>query len=166
MTVTKLESPYSRVNKKQAADFFRVNHKTIDNWIRRGAPVVTRGGLGKPWELNLLELVQWYFANRHELRAVPPPEQMTPTDRRAWFTSEVLRHQLAERAGSLITAAELEETMQEVNRIVSDSLEAIPERLAQLGINAAAADAVRQEIEQSLQGFIENVADLVPEDQL
>ena len=33
--------------------------KTIRAWIDKGCPVVEAGGSGKPWQLNLADIVQW-----------------------------------------------------------------------------------------------------------
>lgn len=47
------------ISKGEAADFFNVSFKTIDDWIRRGAPVKSDGGRGRRYELDLRELVDW-----------------------------------------------------------------------------------------------------------
>lgn len=47
------------VNKQELADIFGVNTTTVDIWVRKGCPVVTKGTRGIPWELNTAEIYEW-----------------------------------------------------------------------------------------------------------
>lgn len=47
------------INRKQLAELRGVSLPTIDSWVRRGCPVVTRGGPGKAWAFNPGEVAAW-----------------------------------------------------------------------------------------------------------
>lgn len=46
-------------NKQGCAAHFNVSLPTIDAWVRKGAPVVQRGGSGVPWQLDLSDIARW-----------------------------------------------------------------------------------------------------------
>lgn len=47
------------VNRAALADFFGVSLVTIDNWVRGGCPVVTRGSRGVEWQFNTADVRKW-----------------------------------------------------------------------------------------------------------
>jgi phage terminase Nu1 subunit (DNA packaging protein) len=51
------------LNRTQAADVFGVAMTTIDDWVRRGCPVVTRGGRGRSWQFNSADVLAWRLAD-------------------------------------------------------------------------------------------------------
>ena len=56
------------VNKSQVADYFGVNYMTVDNWVRRGCPYITKGGTKTNWVFDLRAVGNWRNAN---VRQVP-----------------------------------------------------------------------------------------------
>jgi len=46
-------------NRKEIADIMGVSLPTIDSWIKRGCPFVTRGGKGKEWLFNITSVIKW-----------------------------------------------------------------------------------------------------------
>lgn len=47
------------LNRNDLSDFFGVALPTVDIWIRRGCPYVTKGGPGTPWEFNSADVAKW-----------------------------------------------------------------------------------------------------------
>ena len=47
------------VNKVELSDIFGVAMPTIDDWVRRGCPVVERGAKGKSWVFNTADVRAW-----------------------------------------------------------------------------------------------------------
>lgn len=47
------------LNRTELADHLGLAMPTIDDWIRRGCPVVERGGRGKAWKFNSADVRQW-----------------------------------------------------------------------------------------------------------
>lgn len=47
------------VNRAKLAEVMGVAAPTVDGWIRRGCPVVQRGGRGAEWQFATAEVVRW-----------------------------------------------------------------------------------------------------------
>jgi len=47
------------LNRTQLSDVFGVSMPTIDDWVRKGCPVVSRGGRGREWQFNSAEVRGW-----------------------------------------------------------------------------------------------------------
>ena len=47
------------MNKHDVAVMLGCNRSTVDDWIRKGLPVATRGGLGKPWTFDRDAVLAW-----------------------------------------------------------------------------------------------------------
>ncbi|MFH1147464.1 MAG: terminase small subunit [Pseudomonadota bacterium] len=47
------------MNKAQIAEHFGIALTTLDHWIRRGCPVISRGGRGLDWDLDADEVESW-----------------------------------------------------------------------------------------------------------
>jgi len=47
------------VNRAEVADLFGVAEATVDQWIRRGMPVVQRGAKGIAWKINSADVSDW-----------------------------------------------------------------------------------------------------------
>lgn len=47
------------LNRSQMADNLGVAMTTLDDWIRRGCPVVERGGRGRAWKFNSAAVRSW-----------------------------------------------------------------------------------------------------------
>jgi phage terminase Nu1 subunit (DNA packaging protein) len=51
-------------SKAEMAECMEVTLKTVDDWIRKGAPVFERGGNGKPYRLDAIAFVEWVRSYR------------------------------------------------------------------------------------------------------
>jgi phage terminase Nu1 subunit (DNA packaging protein) len=58
-----VSKPYI-VNKAWMAQAVGVSLKTVDDWIRRGAPVLKRGTNGVSYEIDAAAFLQWVRAYR------------------------------------------------------------------------------------------------------
>jgi phage terminase Nu1 subunit (DNA packaging protein) len=47
------------LNRTQMADHLGIAMPTLDDWVRRGCPVVSRGGRGKQWKFNTADVRSW-----------------------------------------------------------------------------------------------------------
>jgi excisionase family DNA binding protein len=52
------------VNKAGAAQTLGVSLKTVDDWIRKGGPVLSAGRNGKCYRIDITALVEWVRARR------------------------------------------------------------------------------------------------------
>ena len=47
------------LNRTQMADHLGIAMPTLDDWVRRGCPVVSRGGRGTQWKFNTADVRAW-----------------------------------------------------------------------------------------------------------
>ena len=91
------------------------------------------------------------------------PDALTPTDRKAWYDSEVRRRQLQERDRELIPAAELEACIARVFGTLSQGLRSIPDNLERrIGCSPEVAEAVERMIEGEMNAVADRLAELGP----
>ena len=54
------------VNRAGLASVFAVSLPTIDAWVRKGCPVVERGGTGREWQFDTAAVIEWRTAKAVE----------------------------------------------------------------------------------------------------
>lgn len=145
------------VNKAGLAEFFGVSVTAVDAWIRRGCPVVHRGGLNRPWCFDLLEVMRWRFDRADTYQPVAP-DDMTPQDRRAWYDSEKCRLDLQARCRELIPLEEVEHVMTIAVRTISRALDEIPDKLEATGAGPAEVAVARELIVSHVAALTDNLA--------
>ena len=59
MAVKNKKSRGRDVNRTELAEINGVSLPTIESWVRRGCPVVQRGGRGRAWQFNTAEVRNW-----------------------------------------------------------------------------------------------------------
>lgn len=67
------------------AEFFGVSTQAVDGWIRRGCPCVQRGGQGRAWVFDLLEVAKWRFGVAETKPGQIDPEDLSPKERLDWY---------------------------------------------------------------------------------
>ena len=153
-------SPRRIANKAEAAEFFNITVPALNEWITKGAPIVSRGAKGIGWELDLLALAKWRFGAPEPDNDETPfdPERLPPKERKDWYDSELRRSQLAERNGDLIPVIEYQRELSAVIKSLVAGLQTLPdilERDAGLSGDAveraqAVIDALRDDLYRAL----------------
>ncbi|ATG35911.1 putative terminase small subunit [Phaeobacter piscinae] len=59
MVVKKTKNRGREVNRTELAEINGVSLPTVESWVRRGCPVVQRGGRGRAWQFNTAEVRNW-----------------------------------------------------------------------------------------------------------
>ena len=146
-------------NKAQLAELFEVYPSTVDGWIRRGMPYVVRGSLSKPWTFDARDVLEWRFT--HDAPAPPvSPDDMVPTDRRAWYQSEQIRRELRQAERGLIPAEDLEHCLQAAMAVVTEAMQSLPRKFSAAGLNAAGVLAAEQALQAELASFNNRLGDI------
>jgi hypothetical protein len=65
------------MNKTELAKAFDVSTTTVDNWLRRGMPFVSKGRSGRSWEFDEYEVRDWKSRQDNNSFPFDPPEGMT-----------------------------------------------------------------------------------------
>ena len=56
------------LNRAELAKAFGVSLTTVDAWVRRGCPYVSRGSNGREWQFDPLAVAHWRLGNQDEAR--------------------------------------------------------------------------------------------------
>jgi len=149
-------------NKAGCAEFFDVSMPTVDAWIRRGMPIVQKGGKGVSWQIDLLAAAQWRFGVQASGGSVDP-ESLEPMQRRAWYEGETKRRELQVRDRELIPAADVERVVATAFAALSSDIRAIPDNLERRhGIAGDVAEKVASALDEAMQSTSERLAELAP----
>jgi phage terminase Nu1 subunit (DNA packaging protein) len=117
-------------NKSETAEFFGVSLPTLENWVRRGCPVLERGGKNVPYRFDLRAVAEWYYGGKSVASdGDVDPEKMTPKERKDWYEGEKVRRALEVDAGKLLRADEAEIEFAAMVKTFAGALEILPFRL-------------------------------------
>ncbi|AVO37382.1 terminase small subunit [Pukyongiella litopenaei] len=101
------------LNRTQTAALFGIAATTLDDWVRRGCPVVERGSRGKRWTFNSADVHAW---REHDIRSETAGVQLATSD-------ELKRRKLAAETGAAelayAQAAELVAPVEQIERAMA-----------------------------------------------
>lgn len=117
-----------RLNKSELAEFFGVSVQAVDGWCRRNCPVVERGAPGRPWAFDAVEVAKWRFGVKDAPEGIDPDE-MLPSDRKAWYESETKRRALQVQDRELIPAGEVERVVATAFSAIAQGLRSLPDNI-------------------------------------
>lgn len=157
-------SVFRRANKAQLATFFDVSVNTINAWVRRGCPVLKRGGPGEAWEFDALEVAEWRFSGstaEEDDEDLIRPEMLPPKDRKDWFESEIKRRDLQKMDRELIPAGEVETVVATAFSAIAQDMRSLPDYLERRhGIEGELAESIEDQINSNLDGLAAKLSDL------
>ena len=149
-------------NKAQIAEFFDVSIKAVDGWIRRGCPVVKRGSRATPWVMDALAVAEWRFGGQSSSDDIDP-DQMIPTDRKAWYESETKRRALQVADRELLNAADVEVAIATAFSAISQGLRSLPDNIERrTGCEPAVVAAIEEVIDAEMDALADKLMVLAP----
>lgn len=123
------------VNRKNLANVFGVTLPTIDAWRDRGMPFVTEGRLGREWEFETRDCIDWWVEQQGRRASVagstdPGFESIEEAERRKMIAqADRAEVQVAKEAGILVPISEVASVVAEENARVRARLLTIPNEL-------------------------------------
>jgi phage terminase Nu1 subunit (DNA packaging protein) len=149
-------------NKAQIAEFFDVSIKAVDGWIRRGCPVVKRGSRATPWVMDALAVAEWRFGAQSATDDIDP-DQMIPTDRKAWYESETKRRALQVADRELLQAGDVEVAIATAFSAISQGLRSLPDNIERrTGCEPAVVAAIEEVIDAEMDALADKLMLLAP----
>ena len=119
------------VNRSALADFCGVSMPTVDDWVRRGCPVVERGGRGREWKFNTADVLTWRMQCVAEEAAGKKPASMDDLRRRTLAaTTEMAELDLAKAKGVVALVDEFERVQAGRFALIRSNLLNVPARAA------------------------------------
>lgn len=121
------------MNKRTLAESFRVSLPTIDEWIRRGCPVESRGSNGKEWVFALHKVVGWRVEDllSRLTSSVGKDEDIKEAElRKVKAEADLKELEVAKKRGELIDA-------RAVRKVWSDAMAVFRTRVLGLAVKRA-----------------------------
>lgn len=148
-----------RLNKSELAEFFGVSVQAVDGWCRRNCPVIERGAPGRPWAFDAVEVAKWRYSVPDAPDGVDPDE-MLPSDRKAWYESETKRRALQVQDRELIPADEVERVIATAFSAIAQGLRSLPDNIER---RTGCTPDVVEAIDLALDGEMDALADKLTE---
>lgn len=163
------------LNRAETAEFFGIAKTTLDDWIRRGCPVVSRGSRGVSWAFNTADVHSW---REQQIRSEAAGVETATADelRRRKLEAETLMVEL-----ELAKARELVAPIEQIERVLSKAFgevratlrNVLPARAASRLIGekkeARFKSVLLEEIDQALEALADEALisedDLAPDDE-
>jgi phage terminase Nu1 subunit (DNA packaging protein) len=119
------------MGKREIAEIFGVAETTVNHWMRRGCPVMQRGGKGVAWQINTADVAEWL-----KRRAVEDIAGDTLADeselKRRKLAAETAKSELelAKVKGEVVPLKQLERALSNVFAEVKTNTRNVPSRVA------------------------------------
>lgn len=119
------------VGKREIAEIFGVADTTVDQWIRRGCPILQRGAKGIQWQINTADVSEWL-----KQRAVEDVSGDTLADeselKRRKLAAETAKAELelAKVKGEVVPLRQLERALSNTFAEVKTNMRNVPGRVA------------------------------------
>ena len=144
------------LGKYEIAEFFGVAETTVDQWVRRGCPVVERGSKGKQWKINTAQVSDWLRQRDVEQAtgANLSDEQELKRRKLAAETQKAELEMLRVK-GDLVPLAQLERSLSNTFAELKTNLRNVPKRTATALVGETSEvrikDVILAEIDQCLE---------------
>jgi len=149
------------VGRSEIADLFGVGESTVDQWVRKGMPVVEKGSRGVKWQINTAQVSEWLKS-----RAV---EEITgkfdATDerelRRRKLAAETAKAEieLAKIREEVADVADIEKQLTELFTRIKKNLRNIPNRAALSLVGEKDETKIKSVILQEIDATLQELAD-------
>lgn len=149
-------------SKSGCAEFFGVSLPTVESWVRRGMPTVQQGSRGVAWVIDLLAVAEWRFTGKAG-DGEADPEEMAPSDRKAWYEGETKRRDLQVRDRELIPAGDVERVIATAFAALASDVWAIPDLLERRhGVSGELAGQVADALAPAMEALAGRLAEFAP----
>ena len=158
------------LNRAEMADHLGISMTTLDDWVRRGCPVLERGSRGRRWSFNSADVRGWREETvRSEdvgRPAVPDPEMKR---RRLLADTEMAEFNLARAKAKVVSIEQRDRAMAMAFAAVRENLRAVvPTRIARRVCDELDEVSIRavvlEEVDRALEALSE--AELLDADAL
>lgn len=100
------------LNRTEMADHLGIAMPTLDDWVRRGCPVVSRGGRGRAWQYNTADVREWRDQDiREEMAGTATASTDELKRRKLQAETEQAELDLARAKGQVVPVAQFERAM-------------------------------------------------------
>lgn len=144
------------LNRTEMAHHLGIGMPTLDDWVRRGCPVVQRGGRGRAWQFNSADLRAWRDDDiRRDVSKVEAASNDELKRRKLQAETEQLELELARAKADVVDIAQYERALTKALGEVRTNLRTVlPERAVRRllgeGDETRFKSALLEEVDQAL----------------
>lgn len=150
------------LNRTEMADHLGVVMTTLDDWVRRGCPVVQRGSRGRPWQFNSADVRAWRDEDiRRDASRVETASNDELRRRKYQAETELVELELARAKDQVVEVEQYERALAKVFGEVRTNLRTVlPERAVRrlLGENEETRfkASLLEEVDQALEALADS----------
>ena len=150
------------MNTSQLADHYGKHRQTITAWVRQGMPYTKKGGQGKEWEFDSVEVAEWreQQAVDNATGSIDQADEYELKRRKLLAETESAELDLQEKKKLLVPLEELENGLAKSFSEVRAQMRNIPARLVSVLIGetdeARFKQVLAEEIDQSLNALADS----------
>ena len=145
------------VTRQEVADLFGVSHTTVDAWIKRGMPIVTKGSKGKAWVINTASVSAWLEQRAKESGGNDNADERELKRRKLAAETAKVELELARVRGEVVPLKQLERALANTFAEVKTNLRSVPSRVTTAIIGEESETRIKavilKEIDQALEAL-------------
>ncbi len=141
------------VSRQDLAEMLAVDLRTVDAWLRRGCPIVTRGGRGRAHEFDSARVVEWLL-ERARTRSSKVVSLDEARQRKTAAEAELAELELNHVRHSVAPIDMVAEILEAVASSVRRRLESVPGELADRVAASRSAATIRRLLEDEFSAVL------------
>lgn len=151
-----------QLNRTEMADHLGIGMPTLDDWVRRGCPVITRGGRGVAWKFNSADVRAWRDDDiRRDASHVESASNDELKRRKLQAETEQLELDLARAKSEVVDIAQYERALTKALGEVRTNLRTVlPERAVRRllgeGNETRFKTSLLEEVDQALEALADD----------
>lgn len=148
------------VNRTELAEFFGISMPTVDDWIRRGCPVIERGGRGRAWRFNTADVAAWQMQRiRDEASGVANASENELRRRKLAAETGKAELEFAMAKGEVAPIRQFEVAMTKAFAEVRASLRIIPVRVTRMIVGETDEQVIKRKITEEIDKALDALAE-------
>lgn len=152
-------SGFRAVKRQDVADAFGVALTTVDNWVRRGAPVVQRGSRGVEWIFSIPDLIAWRVDETKREAAGSGGDAKDLAQRKALAETELVELKLARERGLVVSLEQVERAQSNAFAEVRANLRRLPDRLVSVLVGELDERRIKTALLDEIDAALTSLAD-------
>lgn len=148
------------VNRTELAEFFGIAMPTVDEWIRRGCPVIAKGSKGKPWKFNTADVSDWRIQRtRDEATGVAAATESELRIRKLAAETGKVELEFAIAKGEVAPIRQFEIAMTKAYAEVRASMRIIPVRVTRMIVGETDELVIKRKISEEIDKALDALAE-------
>lgn len=139
------------VGKREVAQIFGVAESTVSEWVRRGCPVMQRGGKGVAWQVNTADVAEWLKKRAVEDIAGESLADESELKRRKLAADTAKAElELAKVKGEVVPLRQLERALANTFAEVKTNIRNVPSRVSTALIGETSETRIKEVIVEEI----------------